>query len=140
MAIEKNKYEKIIDIINEYYIDREDKPNFYGKYIYADNALILVHTPHKEDAYHGSAFHFRCAKDICSIGGEVVVERDVEKDTSDKIKAHSCDIKEIHKYPERMRTTAPGKAEQRKESHIHFICKYKDYSSTINIAKFLREY
>lgn len=84
MVIEKNKYEKIIDIINEYYIDREDKPNFYGKYIYTDSALILVHTPHKEDAYHGSAFHFRCTKDICSIGGEVVVERDVEKDTSDK--------------------------------------------------------
>jgi negative regulator of genetic competence, sporulation and motility len=73
----------------------------------------------------------------------VVVERDIEKDTSDKIKVHSCDIEEIHKHPEDIMARVPGKEEkeeQRKESHVHFICKYKDYRSTINIAKFLREY
>ena len=140
MVIEKNKYDKIIGVINEYYIDREDKPNFYGKHIYTDRALIFVDTPREENAYHGSTFHFRCTRDICSIGGELVVERDIEKDTSDKIKAHSCDIKEIHKYPERLKITTPERDKQRKESHIHFICKYKDYNSTINIAKFLREY
>lgn len=32
------------------------------------------------------------------------------------------------------------KEEDRKESHIHFICADKDYNSVINIAKFLREY
>jgi hypothetical protein len=140
MLIEKNKYEKIIDIINELYTGKESKPYFYGKHIDIDNALIFVDTPREENAYHGSTFHFRCIKDICSIRGELVVKRDIEKDTSDKIKAHTCDIRNIHRYPERIKTTVSEKEEYRKESHIHFICKYKDYDSTIDIAKFLRGY
>ena len=141
MAIEKNKYEKIIDIINDPYISRDLKPNFYGKHIFGDKALIMVDTPRKEGAYHGSSFQFHCLRGICSIKGEVVVERDKEKDTSDKIKLQSCTIREIHKHPEDIMARIQGKEEEyRKESHIHFDCPNKDYNSIIKIAKFLREY
>lgn len=140
MVIEKSKYEKIIDVINEPYIDRTLKPNFYGKHILPDKALILLDTPRKEGAYHGSSLQFNCRRDICSISGEVIVERDLEKDTSNKVESHDCTIREIHQHPESILATVPGREEQRKESHIHFTCADKRYSDTINIAKFLREY
>lgn len=136
MAIEKNKYEKIIDIINEPYKDKDNKPNFYGRHIFTDKALIFVDTPRKEDAYHSSSFTFKCFEDICSIHGEVVIEARIEKDVSDKIKLQNCTVMNIHKH------TVPisGKEEERKESHIHFACSNRNYKSIINITKFLREY
>lgn len=139
MTIEKNKFEKIIDIINEPYENRDHKPNFYGRHILRDRALILVYTPRKEDISCGSSFRFNCLGDICSINGEIIVERGIEKDTSDKVKLQSCTVTEIRRYGDVMKM-APGKQNYRKESHIHFICKDKNYNNTINITKFLKEY
>ena len=48
MIIEKNKYEKIIDVINEHYTGSINKPNFYGKHIFADRSLIFVDTHAKK--------------------------------------------------------------------------------------------
>lgn len=140
--IEKNKYEEIINTINEPYKNKENKPNFYGRHIFADKALILLDTPCKEGAYHGSSFTFNCHGDICSVNGEIVTKRKFEEDVSKKIIETSCDIIKIHRHPESILATPPGRelSEQEKESHIHFTCANKGYKSTIKIAKFLREY
>ena len=140
--IEKNKYERIIDIINEPYKNKDDKPNVYGRHIFTDKALIMLDTPRKEGAYHGSSFSFSCHEDTCDVNGEIVIKRDFEKDTSDKIIENSCTIRKIHKHPESILATPPGREwkEQEKESHIHFTCAGKNYSNTIKIARFIREY
>lgn len=139
MAIEENKYEKIIDIINEPYKNKKFKPNIHGRHIFTEKALIVLDMPTKKDAFHGSSYRFLCFKDICSASGDIVVNRDVEKDTSDKIIAESCTIKAIHQHPESIMATIPGK-EYKKESHIHFKCDNENYNDTLRIAKFLREY
>lgn len=140
--IEKNKYEEIINTINEPYKNKSDKPNVYGRHIFTDKALILLDTPCKEGAYHGSSFEFLCHEDICSVKGQIVTKREFEKDVSDKIIETSCTIREIHRHPESILATPPGRvlSEQEKESHIHFTCADKDYNNTLKIAKFLREY
>lgn len=46
--IEKNKYEKIIDIINEPYKNKDVKPNFYTKRIFTDDIFIQFDTPEKK--------------------------------------------------------------------------------------------
>ena len=137
--IEKNKYEKIIDIINEPYKNKNIKPNIYGRHICKDKAVILVDMPHTEDAYHGSSFDFRCSIDICYINGEIVTKREFEKDTSDKIIEKGCKIRKIHQHPENVMAMIPGR-QYEKESHIHFTCADKDYNSTLKIANLLREY
>lgn len=134
--IYKNKYEKIIDIINEPYKNEAIKPNFYGRHIFEDSAVILLDLPRKEGAYHGSSIDFRCNRDLCSMTGEIVTNREFEKDVSDKIIENSCIIRKIHQHPERIMYMTPGK-QYEKESHIHFTCLNKDYNSTIKIAKLL---
>lgn len=139
--IEKNKYEKIIDIFNEPYENKDIKPNIYGRHVFTDEALILLDTPRKEEAYHGSSFEFRCLRDICRISGEIVTKRDLEKSISDKIVENGCTIRKIHKHPESIMATIPGKQYKKGEleSHIHFTCLNKDYKDTIKIANFLRD-
>lgn len=139
MAIEENKYEKIIDIINQPYTNKEFKPNIHGRHIFTEKALIVLDMPVKKDAFHGSSYRFLCFKDMCSVNGDIVVNRDVEKATSDKIIVESCTIKDIHMHPESIMAMIPGK-EYRKESHIHFKCENKNYNNILRIAKFLREY
>ncbi len=140
--IEKNKYYKIVDIINEPYKNKDTKPNIYGKHICVNEALIILDTPHKEGMFHGSSFEFRCSRDICRVSGEIVVKRELEKDASNKIVETGCSVRNIHQHPERILATIPGKQYKKEEleSHIHFTCLNKDYNSTIKIAKFLREY
>jgi len=140
--IEKNKYEKIIDIINEPYKSKGSKPNIYGRHIFTDKALILFDTPCKEDAYHGSSFTLSCRGDICSVNGEIVTKREFEKDVSNRIIETSCTIRDIHRHPECILATPPSREwkECEKESHIHFTCADKDYNNTVKIAKVLREY
>jgi len=140
--IEKSKYEKIIDVINEQYKNKDIKPNVYGKHISTDEAFILLDMPKKEGMYHGSAFDFRCRRDICRMSGEIIVQRELEKGVSDKFIEMSCIVKKIHKHPESIMASVPGKQYKKGElaSHIHFICPNKDYNDTIKIAKFLREY
>jgi len=137
--IEKNKYEKIIDIINDPYKDKDIKPNIYGRHIFEDKALILLDTPRKEGAYHGSSLGFRCRGNICSVDGEIVIKREFEKEVSDKIIETSCTIRKIHQHPESIMAMIPGR-QYEKESHIHFTCLDKDYDTTVTIAKLLREY
>lgn len=102
--IEKNKYEKIIDIINDPYKNKDNKPNIYGKYIFADKALIILDTPRKEGVCHGSSFVFSCSKDICEINGEIITKREFEKDVADKVLAINCTVDKIHKHPENILT------------------------------------
>lgn len=137
--IEKNKYEKIIDIINEPYKNKDIKPNIYGRHIFEDKALILLDTPRKEGVYHGSSFEFRCRRDTCRVSGEIVTKREFEKDISDKIIETGCNIRKTHQHPESIMAMIPGR-QYEKESHIHFTCLDKDYNSTVTIAKLLREY
>jgi hypothetical protein len=140
--IEKNKYEKIIDIFNWPYGNKDVKPNIYRRDIFADKALVLLDTPHKEDAYHGSSFEFRCSRYICRISGEIVTKRELEKDLSDKIIENGRAIRKIHRHPESILATVPGKQYKKGEleSHIHFTCLNKDYNVTIKIANFLKDY
>lgn len=140
--IEKNKYEKIIDIINEPYENKDTKLNIYHRHIFQDDALILFDTPRKEGAYHGSSFEFRCHRDMCRVSGEIVTRRGLEKDISDKIVETGCAIRKIHQHPESIMVTIPGKQYKKEEfeSHIHITCLNKDYNNTIKIAKFLRDY
>lgn len=140
--IEKNKYERIIDIINEPYKNKDSKPSIYGRHIFTDRALILLDTPRKEGAYHGSSFTFSCRKDTCSVYGEIVTKRESEKDISNKIIETSCAIIKIHRHPESIMASVPGRQHKKEEleSHIHFACVGKDYNNTVKIAKLLREY
>ncbi len=140
--IEKNKYEKIIDIVNDPYINKDTKPHVYVKHMSEDDALIILGTPRKEDAYHGSSFVFSCHRDVCNVNGEIVIGRELEKSASDKITETGCIIRKIHQHPEHILATVPGKQYKKEEleSHIHFTCNNKDYSNTIKIAKSLREY
>lgn len=139
IMIEKNKYEKIIDIINEPYANKNIKPKIYAKSIFGDKAFFIVDTPHKEDLYHGSSFGFKCIGYICDVNGEIIAKRDFEKEVSDKIIETSCTIREIHQHPENIMAMISGRRYE-KESHIHFSCNNKDYNSTVKIAKLLREY
>ena len=140
--IEKNKYEKIVDIINEPYKSKDVKPNFYAKRIFTDDIFIQFDTPRKEGAYHGSTFDFQCHRDMCRISGEIVTKRELEKNISDKIIETGCTIRKIHQHPESIMASVPGKQYKKEEleSHIHITCLNKDYNDTIKIAKFLREY
>ena len=142
IMIEKNKYEKIVDIINGPYKNKDVKPNFYAKRIFTDDIFIQFDTPRKEGAYHGSTFDFRCRRDICRVSGEIVTKREFEKDISDKIIETGCNIRKIHQHPESIMAMIPGKQYKKEEfeSHIHITCLNKDYNDTIKIAKFLREY
>ncbi len=139
--IEKNKYERIIDIINEPYKNKDVKPNVYGRHIFTDKALILLDMPHKEHVFHGSSFGFQCRRDVCRTDGEIVVKRELENDASDKIIRAGCIIKKVHQHTESIMSSVPGKQYKKEEleSHIHFICN-SDYNGTIKIAKLLREY
>ena len=140
--IEKNKYERIIDVINESYKNKDVKPNFYAKRIFTDDIFIQLDTPRKEGAYHWSTFDFRCRRDLCRISGEIVTKREFEKYVSDGITETGCSIRKIHQYPESIVAAIPGRQHKKEqlESHIHFTCLNKDYKSTIKIATFLREY
>ncbi len=142
IMIEKNKYEKIIDVINEPYENKDIKPKIYAKSISGDKAFFLVDTPHKEGLYHGSSFGFRCIRDTCSTNGEIITKREFEKDITDKIIERTCHIRQIHQHPESILASVPGKQYKKEEleSHIHFTCLNKDYNSTVKIAKLLREY
>ena len=133
-----NRYQKIIDIINEPYKNRDNKPNIYGKSIFPEKALILLDMPVKEKAYHGSSYEFLCFKDICRINGQTIVNRDIEKETNDKIEKLNCSITAIHKH-ETIMYMIPEK-EYEKESHIHFKCEDKSYDTTLEIARFLRNF
>lgn len=140
--IEKNRYEKIIDILIVPYKNKGAKPNFYKKHAIPEEALIILDTPHKEGIYHGSSFEFRCHRYMCRVSGEIVTKRELEKDTSDKIIETGCNIRKIHQHPESIMASVPGKQYKKEEleSHIHFTCLNKDYKDTIKIAKFLRDY
>lgn len=141
VMIEKNKYEKIIDTLTEPYENKLAEPKVYGRHISEDEALFLLDTPRKKDAYHGSSFEFRCRRDICRISGEIITKRGLEKDMHDKIIENGCYVRGIHRHPESIMASIPGKQYKKEEleSHIHFTCLNKDYNDTIKIAKFLRE-
>lgn len=140
--IEKNKYEKIIDILTGPYKNKGTKPNFYKRHIFPDEALIILDTPRKEGVYHGSSFEFRCHRDICRVSGEIVTKREIEKYASDKIIETGCTVRKIHQHPESIMASIPGKQykKEESESHIHFTCLNKDYKNTIKIANFLKDY
>ena len=122
--IEINRYQRIIDIINEPYKDKDKKPNVHGRHIFSEKALISLDMPAKEKVFHGSSYDFLCFKDVCSTKGQVVVDRDIEKEISEDIKKLDCNITTIHKHPEDILYMLPGKTFE-KESHIHFKCEDK---------------
>lgn len=134
--IEKNKYEKIIDVINDQYEHKDSQPNIYGKHLFTDKALIMLDTPRKEGAFHGSSFVFSCFKNICSTNGEIVTKRELEKDAVDNVLSLNCKIDEIHKYQKREYIGE----EYNEESHVHFTCTDKDLHATVKIAKALGKY
>ena len=134
-----NRYQKIIDTINEPYKNRDMKPNIHGKHIFPEKALILLDMPTKEKAYHASSYEFLCFKDTCTTKGQIIINRDIEKDTNEKIEKLNCNITAVHKHPESIMYMLPGKVYE-KESHIHFECENKSYSHTLDIARFLRNF
>ena len=79
------------------------------------------------------------APKMCTTIGQAVVNRDIEKDTKEKIEKLNCEITAVRKHPESVMYMPPGK-EYEKESHIHFKCENKSYDHTLDIARFLRNF
>ena len=135
MMTEKIIYTDIIKTIEEPFTYKEKKPRLYSIPNVRD--MIVVDLP-RNGKYHGTTFSIKCPSDGCYIRGDIVVRRDDEKETVNKVDKSNCNIISVHKHPESIMATIPGKEEYQKESHIHFECIRKSYDDTLKITRFLR--
>ena len=135
MAIEKNIYNEIIDVINESYKNKERAPKIRerGSYEFVGGKTLLIDIPKKSKIfYHGSSYNIDCdeTNKKCNTKGELVIVLNTGKEVKDKLDNLSCNVAAIHDHD----------ALSVKSTHVHFICENKNYDTTLKIAKFLKEY
>ena len=134
MAIERNIYDKIKDIINEPH-ERIGIPQIKerkSEYIVGGKTL-LIDIPKKEKIfYHGSHYTIDCDENNrkCDTKGELVTVLNTGDIIKKKLEDLSCNIFGIHDH----RTLSV------RSTHVHFRCENKNYDDTLKITKFLKEY
>ena len=88
---ENNIYDSIAETIKEPYKEKEKKPRIFKLKDKNLRDIIVFDLPRREDLYHGTTFSVRC-NNRCYVKGDVVIRRDDEDETSDKIEKSDCSI------------------------------------------------
>lgn len=104
---------------------------------------LIVDTPRKfKGMYHGSGYEIGCDKQItkCNIGGDLATRRVLEDITKEQLEKLDCEVFDIHRHPEDVLYQLKEPLEKEKESHLHFRCPDKDFTNTVKIVQFIKNY
>ena len=135
MTIEKNIYDKIIDVINESHKNKEKQPKIRERQSFeiVGGKTLLVDIPKKSKIfYHSSSYIIECdeKKKICKTEGTLVTYLNTGDKVKKELENFKCDILAIHDHD----------SLSTKSTHIHLQCKDRPYDITLQISKFLAEH
>lgn len=135
MEKEDEFFDKIINILKKGAQERGAKEDIVITNTPSWKGIAIDMPKEHEKAYHGSVYEIICSESKlwCRIKGDLVTTPEKEEFAHRTLEKSDCRVFDIRHHKSR-------EEEEISQSHIHFICKTKDKSDTINMINFLRDY